>query len=860
MKQLKKIKNKNLYQKISSSILFFTVICTVVADIIANISDNIIHTSLMSVGNQPNNNSVSPAGVSQIPGVLSMFSDQNNIQISLVILAVNIIFLAIIAFISLKLSRRVAREISEPINNMVTAANSISDGDFSVDINIDSKDETGILAGALKKIISSLNLLKTDINLLVAEAGDGRLDSRVELDRHNGDYREIISGVNDILDTVKAPLDVAFENMNKLADGEQINNINNTYQGYYAVLIDDINKVSQSINILNEESEKLAIAGKNGDLNIRGDETRLKGNFSKIIKGVNETFDSIKEPLDVASEFISRLSEGQYQQEIENSYNGYYATLIDNLNKARLSLHILVDESEKIKEEALNGSLSVRGDTSKLKGSYADIIDGFNKTLDSIIEPLDESSVVLGKLANNDYSSKMSDGYKGRLKEFAQSINEVHARLLGIQDAFEKISRGDTSLLEHFQKIGARSENDHQIPAIITVMKNIQDLIDQANVLALATLSGNLSVRSDADKFEGGYRQIIEGMNKTMEAFAAPIEESSRVLNEIAKGNLTVEITGEYKGEYNRIKTSLNQAIASFNELLSEINQSASQVSAGSKQVSVASQSLSQGATEQASSVEELTSSITEVASHTKLNATNAAKANEISAAVKNEAEQGNDKMAQMLNSIKEINESSINIQKINKVIDDIAFQTNILALNAAVEAARAGQYGKGFAVVAEEVRNLAGKSASAAKDTAALIENSISKVEIGTKIANETADVLSKIVESANKSASLVSNIATASNEQATAISQIDQGIKQISNVVQSNSATSEESAASSEELSGQAEMLIDLVRKFKLKNSEDYVCDDKSENCSKSSVSENLIANSIIFDNPKSNKYSFI
>ena len=228
---------------------------------------------------------------------------------------------------------------------------------------------------------------------------------------------------------------------------------------------------------------------------------------------------------------------------------------------------------------------------------------------------------------------------------------------------------------------------------------------------------------------------------------------------------------------------------------------------------------LSQGATEQASSIEELSASIEQVSSQTKTNAENANKANNLAEQAKNYAITGNTQMQGMLKAMDDINESSSNINKIIKVIDDIDFQTNILALNAAVEAARAGQYGKGFAVVAEEVRTLAGRSANAAKETTALIEDSIKKVVEGTRIAKETADALEKIVDQVKTVSDLVSDINSASNEQATAIAQIDQGIMQVSQVVQENSATSEQSAAASEELSGQAEVLRDLVGKFKLK-----------------------------------------
>lgn len=298
----------------------------------------------------------------------------------------------------------------------------------------------------------------------------------------------------------------------------------------------------------------------------------------------------------------------------------------------------------------------------------------------------------------------------------------------------------------------------------------------------------------------------------------------------IASGDLTVEVPISSANDL--LGNMLSEMVKKNNEVLSNIHVASEQVAVGSKQVSDSSILLSEGTTEQASAIEELTASIEEISSQTELNAQNANQANKLAEDAKSNAKQGNSQMHEMLKAMDEINESSTNISKVIKVIDDIAFQTNILALNAAVEAARAGQHGKGFAVVAEEVRNLAARSANAAKETTDMIEGSIKKSEGGTKIAKDTAQALDQIVNGIEQVANLVSGIANASNEQALGIEQINQGIMQVSQVVQTNSATSEESAAASEELSTQATLLKETVNQFKLKrNANSY---DKYENLS--------------------------
>ena len=425
---------------------------------------------------------------------------------------------------------------------------------------------------------------------------------------------------------------------------------------------------------------------------------------------------------------------------------------------------------------------------------------------------------------------------RGRNEEAVEVFfNSYKPLLTEAQDLLEKMDNYTTNLAADDYEVSMSDKSATMILLIIIsavallttiilavdVTRRITKPIKEIEAAVKEMAGGNLDVTIAYESRDelGSLSNSVREMTGRLKAI---ISDEAYVLGELATGNFNVlsRMADSYVGAFQGILEAMRGIKKSLNETLRQINQSADQVASGGEQVSSGAQALSQGATEQASSIEELAATINEISEQVKSNAENAMDVSAKAMQTGRQMAESNGQMQEMIAAMEEISNSSNEIGKIIKTIEDIAFQTNILALNAAVEAARAGSAGKGFAVVADEVRNLASKSADASKSTAALIEASLKAVENGTRIAGQTADFMTEVVEGTKVLTETIDKISEASNAQAASINQVTQGVDQISSVVQTNSATAEESAAASEELSGQAQILKRLVGRFTLQD----------------------------------------
>ena len=551
--------------------------------------------------------------------------------------------------------------------------------------------------------------------------------------------------------------------------------------------------MQSKIKLLVTDAVMLADAAKQGQLSTRADASQHQGDFSKVIEGVNNTLDNVVGPLNMAASNIARIAQGDIPAKITDSYNGDFNTIKNNLNACIDAVNNMVAEANSLEKAAIEGRLATRADAGKYQGDFRKVIEGFNKSLDAIVNPLHVAAGYVDNFAKGTIPAPITDSYNGDFNILKNNLNAC---------------------------IGA-----------------LNLLVADANMLAQAAHNDQLDTRADVTKHLGDYRKVVEGVNGTLDTVMAKnaaeavqkakearvleiaVEETQGVIGQAKTGDLTQRVSLDGKvGAIASLCEGVNALMGQMTEVIVQVRESGETINTAAGEISQGNNDLSQRTEQQASSLEETAASMEELASTVRQNSDNAKQANVLAATASEVAVKGGEVVAQVVSTMSAINSSAKKIEDIISVIDGIAFQTNILALNAAVEAARAGEQGRGFAVVAGEVRNLAQRSASAAKEIKELISDSVSKTAEGTRQVENAGSTMEEVVMSVKRVADIISEIAAASVEQSTGINQVNTAVTSMDEVTQQNAALVEQAAAASESLVEQANALMDSISVFKV------------------------------------------
>ncbi len=537
-----------------------------------------------------------------------------------------------------------------------------------------------------------------------------------------------------------------------------------------------------------------------------------------IIMGLITTyivFKIIVHPLKKLTNYANQIATGDLDLTIDIDKNDEIGILADSFKEVQRTSENLAKIINSVHGNYSRGNLEAEFEINCLKGEWKKLMERILISFDIVISPVREGIRILSKVKDGDLREKMEVELEGDFNLLKTAVNDVHAWLISLIDFSKKIASGNIKDA-HIEKA---SENDQVYGWLILMKDDIQKIMEEVNNFAdLATKGDVENIKLDRTGVEGAYSEILDKLEKTVQAIKEPLAEVNEVMKKMSNKDLTATIKGNYEGIYDELKKSINDFSISINNSLSQVHLSAKELNIGSSQISDASQSLSSNSTEQAASVEELNASMTVLSSKTKNNTENAEKASKLAREAEKNSQKGVEEADRTIKAMELISNSSEEIKKIIKVIDDIAFQTNLLALNAAVEAARAGVHGKGFGVVADEVRNLAQRSAEAAKETTELIEESAKNVAIGNETVKETVNSLNEILAGSIKTADLVEEISVSNEEQHTGIEQSSQGLGHISGATQHNASVAEEIASVSVELNSQAENLKRMVEAFTL------------------------------------------
>ncbi len=696
-------------------------------------------------------------------------------------------------------------------NNVVGTMKKIAVGDLSTTVK--AKDNLDEISPALITMTNAINALTTDAKMLAKAAVEGKLDTRADASKHQGDYRAVVEGVNGTLDAVIGPLNVTAEYVDRISKGDIPQKITDSYNGDFNEIKNNLNQCIEVMNGLLAETNGLVKATKEGKLDTRGNSQKFPGGWGTLVGGVNELVDAFVQPINVTAEYVDRISKGDIPPKITDTYNGDFNEIKNNLNNCIDVMNGLLDETNGLIKATQDGKLQTRGNAQKFNGGWGKLVGGVNELIDAFVRPINVTADYVDRISKGDIPPKITDNYNGDFNEIKNNLNNC--------------------------------------------IDAVNLLVADAGMLAKAADEGKLNTRADASKHTGDYKKIVDGVNQTLDSVIQPVNEALRVSKGYATQDFTTRVDPNLKvpGDWLAFKEALNNIGIAVSAAVTNIGTQVTDLAAGAEEANASVEEVTAGAGQVAKNtsavstnveksmagieqvqkaMEDLSRTIQEVATRADVTAklvqdtTTYSKEGMDLARKTENGMQGITKSSNDVNVIiLEIKGQMDKISEIVNLITDLANQTNLLALNAAIEAARAGDAGRGFAVVATEVKSLAVESRASAEKIADMI-NSLQQqtnsavdavasantgVKQGSEALHETLSSFTKIVESIDQVSKNISDVAAAAEEQAASVEEVTASVNEVGGLMQSTAKESTDAAAASEESAAAIDQISKVI-----------------------------------------------
>jgi methyl-accepting chemotaxis protein len=711
--------------------------------------------------------------------------------------------LILIGIFSLVFALGIVQSISNPFQIINAYIQKFQKGDMSQRISEEFDPDFNSIRDNLNSFIESIKSFMQDIQQVNSFINDGNLNERVDLSRHNGEFKKSLEHTNKSLETLSEPINEISTVLTSMSKGEFGMSVHKGFKGQYSELVNKINLSNQFIKAKIFDMNTVLKSISKGNLDLKF-ENNVSGDFSELKNSIV----SISETITKISSDIKHMTREHQLGDIDviidgNRYEGEYKTIVFGINELVVAHIMTKKRALQIFDEFGKGNFEAN--LEQLPGKKAfinDTIERMRKNLKGLIGEMNRMSDE-HEAGDIDVVIDIAK-FDGEFKSMALGINKmvgshisVKKKALAIVDEFGR-GNFDATL----EKLPGKKAFINDI--LNRVRASLLRLIEDANSLSDSAIDGRLSYRADASKHHGGYRKVIEGFNNTLDSIIQPIQEASVALVAISEGNLHQNVTGSFKGDHSKIVNAVNKTLDSLRNIVNEITKTADELTASSDQIDRITESLSESSSEQAASAEESSAAVEELLAGVEQNSANANSTNVIASRSAKKAMEGGIAVKKTIDAMRMITEKV-------EVIEEIASQTNMLSVNASIESARAGVHGLGFSVVASEVRKLSEKSKTEAKVIRDLTNTSL-------EVADNAGVLLGEMVPDIQRTSELVSDITNASVEQNTSLRSFNNVIQQLSEIAQLNAQSSEELAASARSMKSQSTKLKKFISFFKI------------------------------------------